>query len=307
LLNIRDCHHRPSPAVRFLFALASVGLPLLAVAGPSRQALAAPDIPATEVIPLDLSGPRPLAMLTIGSSPPVPVIFDTGATGNVLDADYARSRTLSNLGSTTVASPAGGMPVQGFRTVIEEGRLGGALLRHVSAIVVPLPMPRARGVISPYTFSGRLVSVDFAKGQIRVTPKGRAQVPVGSGFAYGPEGLPAVPVTIGATTYPGHIDSGSNGFLTVPLALADHLPLDAPPHVIGRARLAGGEEREVTGARIRGIVRVGPLSFENPDVVFVAGLQRVNVGTRALSGATILLDPTERLSWIISREGTAAP
>jgi predicted aspartyl protease len=257
--------------------------------------------PAVEVIPLDLSGPRPLAMLSIGSEAAVPVIFDTGASSNVLDAEYAQSVHLPNQGSAVSTSPAGGGAQEGFRTTIAQGRLGGAVLRHVSAVVLPLGLPRARGVFSPNSFSGRLVFVDFTHEQIRITDRNSPQLPVtgGSPYSDGPNGLPGIGVEIAGTTYDGHIDTGSNAALSLPRRLADQVPLESPLHVVGRARLPGGEEREIMGATIRGTVRIGPLTLLNPNVVFLEGLQRINVGMGVLRGVTIVLDPAGRRSWLV--------
>lgn len=124
-----------------------------------------------ETIPLDLTGPRPIAMLTPGSGAPVRVIFDTGAGGNVLEADFARG--------------ASEMPLDGALT-------------------------------------------------------------------------------------------------------------DGPP-----ARLADGVPRAVKIGRIRGTARVGTLVRTNPEVRFMVGLNRVNVGMLALRGATIVVDPAEGRAWLI--------
>jgi hypothetical protein len=90
---------------------------LLAAAGAAAAAfLQAPAPGAVETVPLDLSGPRPIAMLTIGAGEAVRVIFDTGASGNVLDADFARAAGLPDDGPAGVGTPAGGAPMLGFRT-----------------------------------------------------------------------------------------------------------------------------------------------------------------------------------------------
>lgn len=254
---------------------------------------------AVETIPLDLSGPRPIAMLTIGDSAPVPVVFDTGAGGNMLDVAYADAQRLPHLGPVAVGSPAGGAPVQGYRTRIAAARLGGAALTDVAAIVLPMSAPRARGVFGPATFAGRLVLVDLGRGEIRIVPRSPATVPAGAGFAYSEGGLPGIDVAIGGTVFPGHIDTGSNGALLVPTRLADQLPLVAPPRPVARARLADGSEVEVMGAQINGTVRIGPLALEHPEVRFIAGLQRINVGMGVLRGLTIVLDPQARRAWLV--------
>jgi predicted aspartyl protease len=237
--------------------------------------------------------------LTIGDAEPVPVVFDTGASGNVLDAGLATSLGLPNLGPVSVGSPAGGAPVEGFQTRIPQLWLGGMELRDVSAVALPVPM--GRGVFGPNMFSGSLVSIDLGRGEIRISEKTASLIPPGEAYAYsdGPLPLPAAVVEIAGRRFDAHIDTGSNGDLSFPAEMASELPLDGPLQVVGRARLADGAERELMGARIQGSVRVGPVTLENPRVLFLDGLPRVNVGMGILRNLTVVLDPAERRGWIL--------
>ena len=141
----------------------------------------APSTPAAsvETIPLDLSGPRPLATLTIGEAAPVRVIFDTGASGNVLDADFATLAALAQSRAARVGSPAGGTPIEGFQTRIAAGTLGNARLADVRAVAFPFPMEGVEGVFGPGTFAGRLVHVDLGRGEVRISDKDSANLPAG--------------------------------------------------------------------------------------------------------------------------------
>jgi hypothetical protein len=247
---------------------------LLAAAFAAAAALAQPAPPAAETVPLDLTGPRPVAMLTVGSGAPVRVIFDTGASGNVLDADFARAAGLPDEGPAHVGTPAGGPPMVGFRTRIESGRLGNAALGGIRAVALPMPFMQrlnVEGVFGPGTFSGRLVFLDLARSEVRVTAKAPETIPSGPSHPYsdmGPRSLPGVAVEIGARSFDAHIDTGQPGMLMMPMAMSGEVPLggaltEGPP-----ARLADGVPRAVRIGRIRRTVRIGPLTFENPEVRF---------------------------------------
>ncbi len=281
---------------------------LVAAASAAAAFLQAPAPGPVETVPLDLSGPRPIAMLQVGSGEPVRVIFDTGASGNVLDADFARAAGLPDDGPAHVGTPAGGPPMVGFRTRLD-GRLGNATLGGARAVALPMAAMQqlnVKGVFGPGTFSGRLVFLDLARGEIRVTPKTPATIPAGEAHPYsemGPRSLPGVEVEIGGRSHHAHLDTGQPGMLMMPMALSTEMPIegaltDGPP-----ARLADGVPRAVKIGRIRGTVRVGTLVLENPEVRFMEGLNRVNVGMLALRGATIVLDPAERRSWLIPPRG----
>jgi len=281
--------------------------PFLAAAALAFAATAAAQASSgVETVPLDLAGQRPIAMLSIGGGTPVPVIFDTGASGNVIDADFARSAELADEGPVMVGTPAGGVPIRGFRTTIADGRLGNATLRGVRAAALPMPAMQTlgvKGIFGPGTFSGRLVHLDLGRGEIRVTEKTEALIPSGTAFPYlgtGMRSLPGVTVEINGRTYEAHIDTGQPGALAFPATMASELPIEGELRPSARpARLADGAPRETREGRIRGIVRVGPLTLENPEARFIEGLQRVNVGMAVLRGSTLVLDPAERRSWLV--------
>jgi hypothetical protein len=282
--------------------LAAAALSALVPTTGAQAQATSPPAAAVETIPLDLAGPRPLATLTIGEAAPVRVIFDTGASGNVLDAEFATSLHLPNLGPARVGSPAGGTPIEGFQTRIATGTLGNARLADVRAVAFPFPVEGVEGVFGPGTFAGRLVHVYLGRGEVRITDKNPASLPAGEAHPYseGPRGLPGVSVEIAGRRFDGHIDTGSNRGLSLPLALAAELPLEAPPQPAGQARVGGsGQELQVYSARIRGTVQVGPVALENPEVAFIEGLPRINVGMAVLRSLTIVLDPAERRGWLL--------
>jgi hypothetical protein len=285
--------------------LRSAGIALAACLGAAVAAAQAPADP--DVVPLDLSGPRPIAMLSVGAGPPARVIFDTGASGNVIDIEYARAAGLPDEGPAAVHAPAG-QPMQGFRTVIAEGRLGNASIAGARAVALETPTLRhleVRGVFGPSTFSGRLVHLDLARGEIRITDKNPGSIPAGPSSPYSGglgqlPGLPGIAVDIAGTSFDAHIDTGHPGLLMMPLSMASRVPLDGELRQAARpARFADGVPRNLFEGRIRGTVRVGPLTFENPEVRFMDGLNRVNVGMTALRGMTLVLDPAERRSWLV--------
>ena len=282
----------------------------VALASPiCAQSTSAPSAAELETVRLDLSGPRPIAMLAIGDGAAVPVIFDTGASGNVLDVEFARASGLEDLGGALVRTPAG-PPMQGFRTRLPGARLGGVAIDDVQAVAVPMPALghlQVRGVFGPGTFAGRLVHLDLSRGELRITARDQGNIPAGTAHPYSGEaghpGLPGVPVEIGGRTFAGHIDTGQPGTLMFPTEMAAELPLDGPMRPAERsARFADGVARNLYDARIRGTVRIGPLVFENPEVKFMDGLRRVNVGVQALRGATVVLDPAERRSWLVATD-----
>ena len=77
-------------------------LPVFAAAN-AMPAFAAPR--PSEIVPLYVSATRPFAMLTIGDSAPMPVVFDTGTDENILDAALATRAGLKVVGQFNLAGP----------------------------------------------------------------------------------------------------------------------------------------------------------------------------------------------------------
>jgi hypothetical protein len=271
----------------------------LVIAAPLGICAAAPAAYAQDqVFTLDLSGTRPALPVAIGDRPAELWIFDTGAQGNVVEIERARTWQLPNNGAAQIGSPIGGEPAQGFRTNIEGARIGDRTLPPFNAVAMPLPprLDRA-GVLSPNMFRGQLVTLDFARTELRVSEKNATNLPAGEGTPYtGAHPLPAMNVSVGDQTYSAHLDTGAPHVLVFPYSMAASLPLDAPPEVAGVAHFVDGVRTRYRG-RINGTVQVGPLTLTNPEVGFIDGLPFLNVGMGALSQMRVTLDPEARLSW----------
>lgn len=254
-------------------------------------------------IPLDMSAPRPMVEFNIPGHDPMLAVFDTGAGGNAFDRAFAVEANLPNLQPVGVGSGAGGEPIEGFLTNIDTMFVGEVELHDVMAVVIDLPKPPGHeamtAVIGPNIFAGRYVTLDFASEALLLHDKDGSYTPKGEEAAYSKEArpLPAIPVTIGGEDYAAHIDTGAPRTLTLPFELADSLPLDGAIEEAGVARVVTGERKLYKG-KLQGTVKVGPLTFENPEVEFLEGLRNVNVGMTLLRDLSITLDPEEQKLWI---------
>ena len=250
----------------------------------------------THDIALDMSAARPAVLVRIGLGAPELWIFDTGASGTVMNIDHARALGLHEEQPVRVGSPAGGTPLEGFLTTLEGARIGGMALPALHVVAAPLTLPNGRGgVISPTAFRGQLVTYDFAHAVAHISDKEPATIPHEPASSYNQ--LPTLAVALGAQNWSAHMDTGSNGGLTLPYSLAASLPLSAPPIEDGVAHFQDGDHPRYR-AQIAGHVQVGPLSLDNPEVAFIDGLPNVNLGMQLLSKMIITLDPEEQREWV---------
>ena len=161
--------------VRLCFTLS-----VLAAAN-AMPALAAPK--PTEIVPLYIATNRPLAMLTIGDSAPMPVVFDTGTTENSLDAALAKRVGLKVVGHFNLVDDASGKSVVVPTAAAPDARLSGVPL---DIKVVRLPDSRSGdevGVFGPYSFGSRYVVVEAGRNRRRLMGQGSGFVPPGPGQA----------------------------------------------------------------------------------------------------------------------------
>src|SRR6185295_18569442 len=81
--------------------------------------------PQTQIVPLYVSTNRPLVMLTIGDSEPLPVVFDTGTDENILDSAYATRAGLKIVGHSTVVDGATGKSLEVPKAETPDPRISG--------------------------------------------------------------------------------------------------------------------------------------------------------------------------------------
>lgn len=270
--------------IAFLFAVALAACTTLAPTPP-------------QIIPLDLTHGPPLVHMTIGNGATVRAIFDTGSESSVLNIDYARESQLENRGPDFIVSPLGGPHIEGFHTIVRNATIEGVAAPAFEATAVPLDLGTPVAILSPSLFRGKWLTLDFGASRLLVSERG-AHPPAGAPSTYDADGrLPTINVVIAGHTLTGHLDTGSEGALSLPYAMASSLPLAAPPRKTARGQSAGAEF-DIYSAQLRGDARVGALLLHNPEIEFldVEGAP-VNVGMGVLRRMQIVLDPERKLVW----------
>jgi hypothetical protein len=253
------------------------------------------------IIPLDTTGPRPTAQLTIADAPSVTVIFDSGAGGAVLGSDIGQRHNLPNEGIVHIGSPGSSRTIQAQLSRLPTARLGDADVSGARVVVgdLGIPLPGISGVMSPNLFAGSLVRFELPKSRVVVAPKSPATIPAAPANPYsGTHPLPSIEVDVAGVKFSAHMDTGSGRGFSLPLEVADRVSLSVPLTPTKPAKMAGGE-RKAFLSRINGIVRAGPITLANPEVTFIERLEYANVGFSILKDYVLVLDPAEKRSWLI--------
>ena len=248
------------------------------------------------VVPLQVVDGHITVQVMLDGKGPFAFLFDTGAQGSVMDLAFAREQGLDLGQQITVSSPGGGGR-PGYLVSIGRLEVGGLALRGLTSIAFDgLPFPRTatspRGVLSPYSLAGLLITVDYP-GQRLVFRRGALPAP-DEREVFGwdrARGLPLIPIHIGGQSLSVHLDTGASRGLSLPTALQSRLTFDGPLRDMGFARTVDRAEA-VRGGCVKGALTLGRYTLEDPEVSFSDMEPGVgNVGGAMLSGLAITIDP----------------
>lgn len=249
----------------------------------------------SQIVPLYVSTTRPLAMLTIGDSAPMPVVFDTGTTENILDAAIAKNVGLKVVGRFRLVDDASKKSIDVPTAAAADARLSGTPL---DTTMIRLPDSRSGdevGVFGPYSFGNRYVVVEAGLNRLRIIPRDSGFVPPGPGHAY-KEDIPAAEIRIAGKSYDAVLDTGHTSALSLPANSVKSFALKAPARIVGKA-VSALAEQDVLGGDLAGPVDIGPYSANDPAVAFFDTV--INVGFPLIRKLTIVLDPANKRTWVL--------
>ena len=290
-------------------------LMLLLLAGMIPSAMLASDgaessAPSGADVSMDVSLVKPVIEVRFNGRGPYRIIVDSGAHPPlILDEDLATELGLKRIGSRRVGDPSNPEAIEAGVVLIDSVEVGSIHVKGVEALTWDRKFytgaDRPRGIAGLDLFGDALVTFDYPAGRFRVEPgslpepDGRNILPAGSRH-----GLPTIPIEVGGQTFSAHLDTGSMGPVSLPLKAKESLSLMGEPREIGRARTANSEFA-ILKAPVRGTMRVGPLSIENPDVHFHP-LPDANVGSEILRSMAVTFDRVDGRVRLVVNEAAAA-
>lgn len=277
-----------------------------ALAQPTTPAVSAPAAsppPTVGEITLFQSDRRVLVMMQIGDGELVPMVFDTGSDGHTIDGLLHERHRFERIGTVHEIDGTSGNERMLPQVAIPNVSLGGLRVGTIDAAVVDYHRDDAMGIISSEMFTGSLLYLDLANGRARLVPLEGAVLPDGPARAY-VDAIPSIDLVMpDGSALPAHFDTGFNGALSLPVEMMDKVPLMAPARVVGRFRSISAEG-EVYGGKIRGTIRIGPVTLQDPDVTFLG--DRANIGLPVIRQVTLVIDPAGNRNWTLPA-GTIPP
>ena len=241
------------------------------------------------ILPI-LPGPRkaPLIELTIGGKP-YHFLLDTGATGGRISPEIVATLGLKPVGEVTAGDPSGKNNRQVKIYRIPEIIAGNAHLYGVTMFADSGPaagMKLAAGVIGYAVFKDLLLCLDYPAKRVTLE---NGSLPASALHYQTEHGIPTLPIKIGDVTVIGHVDSGADGGLSVPMKYQDQLPLAEKPRVIGHARTLFNAI-DIYGAKVSQPITIGGMSVDVPLLEMNDLLPFGNIGGRVLSKYKVTID-----------------
>lgn len=276
--------------------------PFLLVLAPDvarAQEASVPPKPAT--VHLFMSDTRALSMLRIGNGAPVPVVFDTGTNGNLVDTGIADRLGLPNTGPSPSIDGSTGKPVPGHDTFIRNARLGGVPIRDARATALAYNETDEVGIFGPNSWPESYVEMDGPRSRLVIRSKQGTPTPAGVAIPYLGEGgaaLPSATLDFGMVKVSAILDSGNDAPIILPSKYQTKLALQGQPVVAGYAVSAAGRQ-PITKATLAGSVRIGGVTLQNPEVYFMDG-GRPNIGLPVLRRIKVIYDHGGKRSWVAS-------
>ncbi|MGH9870312.1 MAG: aspartyl protease family protein [Candidatus Polarisedimenticolia bacterium] len=261
--------------------------------------------PAFAETPMDLRFGKPAIELKLNGRGPWWFLLDSGAAPNlIVDEDLAVELGLPVVGEDAVGDPTNPHAIPVKKVRVDRVEALGQVLDGVEALSWDRPLyrgdDRPRGVLGLGLFGdGMLVTLDYPAGRVRLE-KGELPLPDGITVLEAPleHGIPQVRIDVAGKPYTAHLDTGSTGFLSMPLALSKELPLAGGLTEVGRAHSVN-REYIVYAAPLAGSFKLGALTVENPTVHFMESFHP-NVGTDLLRNLAITIDRKNQRLRVVS-------
>ena len=246
------------------------------------------------VIQLDLSSDIPVFAAEVGGEK-VKLAFDTGARGPLRLSDpLAQELGLLQVGEARTTDPSGRNPVNMALYSLNSAKIGGLEISDWIATGGPVRTGKLAGldgIIGLGAFNGFVVTLNYASGQLEIR---RGSLPPADGktiFEYRDDPIPNLPLKVDGKIVNAHLDTGNiAGPVIVPEQLAKTLANHGQAKVIGNARTVSNE-MQISAFDVAAAPSVGAVPLSTRQVVFPAVADIANIGSKALKGMIVRVDP----------------
>lgn len=268
----------------------------LAAAIPESTALS----DGTVRIPFELKGNKIYVETTVNGKGPFPFIFDTGASGTVLDASLTEELGLELVGKSDIGDPTESARIPVDLVWVGEMSLGGFSATGFQAsswdrsnLYQHMNVP-PKGIVGFPVFHDVLLTIDYEAQELVVT-KGVLSSDDEHVIPYvAPMGIAELKCAVNGKTITTHIDTGGPHGIMVPPEMLDDDAIEGDPVVIGRARTVNSDF-EIKAVHLTGVIEFAGYRVENPVILLNELYPGVNLGYDFLRHFRLTFDQANRL------------
>jgi hypothetical protein len=256
------------------------------------------------VIPMDLTLNRPVIEIFINQSGPYQFIFDTGASGHVIDQDLASRLDLKETGKVEIGAPGSDQTSSAPQVVVPEMKVSGQSFIEISMVAMPLRnMIPVDGIISFKAFSDFLIDINYPNKKIILT-QGELSKDQENVIDLVPDcQILTVPIKTDVGTWNAHLDTGAPFSFSFPYAFKDQLKFKAPPVPMDAQSRTIGGTHQIWKAELDDRIKLADIIFDSPDIILSdRNNEYANIGYPILKDLIVTIDLKNELIQFIKTE-----
>lgn len=260
------------------------------------------------VIPMDLTLNRPVIEIFINQSGPYQFIFDTGASGHVIDQDLASRLDLKETGKVEIGAPGSDQKSSASQVVVSDMNVSDQSFADINMVAMPLrKMIPVDGIISFKAFSDFLININYPDKKIILTEgelsKGQENV-----IDLLPDcEILTVPIKTDVCTWNAHLDTGAPFSFSFPFAFKDRLKFKSTPVPLDAQSRTVGDTHQIWKAELDDRIKLADIIFDSPDIILSdRNNDYVNIGYPILKELIVTIDLKNNLIQFIKTEAEDA-
>ncbi len=245
-------------------------------------------------IPFDITTGRPVIELMINGKGPYRFIFDTGASGSVIDDSVAQALGLEVKGEVRVGSPGTDKTTKA-NLVNLNITLGSEHFENYQMVSMPGIKAKVNvdGIISYSMLSGFLLKIDYPNSKLEIYTD---ELEKSNSISYtSPDRIITIKINVDGNEIDCHLDTGSKFGFTLPSDIVSKLKLKYEP-VEGPKKKTMNGEILTKQTQLDGSITFGGITFIDPEFDFTEQFSNFgNLGYQILKQLSVTIDQKNHL------------
>lgn len=245
-------------------------------------------------IPFDISTGRPVVEIMINGKGPYRFIFDTGASGSVIDDSVAQALGLEVKGEVRVGSP-GTDKTTNANLVLADLLLGSANFEnyHLVSMAGIKAKVNVDGILSYSILSDYVLTINYPNSRLEFNNR---ELEKSKSLSYtSPDRIITIKMNVDGNEIDCHLDTGSKFGFTLPNDIVAKLKLKYEP-VEGPKKKTMNGEISTKQTQLDGSITFGGITYKDPEFDFTEQFSNFgNLGYQILKQLSVTIDQKNHL------------